>query len=363
MGKPSVMLGAESLLPGNGGICRVARLIGRVLAEEVAAGRLGGAAAVALSDKSNAGDVGIPVTGRSGSRPRFVADMAAAAVGGRTHFIYDFIGMARAHCRLPLLRRPMQVYLHGIEVWDGVAAKRVGVANRADALLVNSAYTLERAQRLHGRFRVEPRVCWLATEADDAPPPPPPGASAGPPTVMILARMDEGGGYKGHLELIPAWAKVARAIPDARLLVVGGGPGRGAIAALAAASPAASSIKMCGFVPDAEVERLWAETTALVMPSRKEGFGLVYIEAMRHAVPVIASVHDAATEVNVDGQTGFNVDLDSGRDELADRIIDLLRDRDAAAAMGRRGRERWGQHFRYSAFRDRFRPALADFLH
>ena len=102
-------------------------------------------------------------------------------------------------------------------------------------------------------------------------------------------------------------------------------------------------------------------TALFAMPSRGEGFGLVYIEAMRHGLPVTASVHDAGQEVNVDGETGYNINLGTPG-ELPARLIALLKDRDKAAAMGAAGRRRWEDHFRFSAFRDRFLPHLRRWL-
>ena len=60
-------------------------------------------------------------------------------------------------------------------------------------------------------------------------------------------------------------------------------------------------IEFRGFVPDEQIEDVWASATLFAMPGVMEGFGLVYIEAMRHGLPVIASVHDAAPEINLDG--------------------------------------------------------------
>jgi phosphatidylinositol alpha-1,6-mannosyltransferase len=97
------------------------------------------------------------------------------------------------------------------------------------------------------------------------------------------------------------------------------------------------------------------------MPSRGEGFGIVYIEAMRYGLPIIASIHDAAPEINVHGETGYNVDLDRP-DELPDAIVRLLRERDHARLLGRQGRKRWQENFSFSAFRSRFRPILHEFL-
>jgi len=76
---------------------------------------------------------------------------------------------------------------------------------------------------------------------------------------------------------------------------------------------------------------------------------------------VIASVHDAACEINLDGETGYNVDLTRPAD-LPERVIHLLRDRDRAAQLGANGQRRWQRDFRFAAFRDRFLPLLAEFL-
>jgi phosphatidylinositol alpha-1,6-mannosyltransferase len=97
------------------------------------------------------------------------------------------------------------------------------------------------------------------------------------------------------------------------------------------------------------------------MPSRQEGFGIVYVEAMRHGLPIIASVHDAGQEVNMDQVTGFNIDLDRPG-ELAERVILLLRDANLAQWMGIAAAARWREHFAWTAFRKRLEPILAEFL-
>src|SRR5579884_1797942 len=214
-----LFLAAESLAAGDGGIARVARLMARVLAEGAAAG--GPAARAVTFRGAAAGPPGLPVRSAGGSRARF-ALAAHAAAWGCSHFLYDFLGTARAHCRLPFLRRPCLAWAHGIDVWEGARPVRLRAARRADVLVANTAHTRDRAERLHGGFG-RARVCWLATEHDDPPPPRPRGD--GPPTVLIVGRLDPGGGYKGHAELIDAWPHVVGAVPGARLLVVGGGPG------------------------------------------------------------------------------------------------------------------------------------------
>jgi phosphatidylinositol alpha-1,6-mannosyltransferase len=223
-------------------------------------------------------------------------------------------------------------------------------------LLANTQYTRDRAERVHGGF-ARARVCWLATNSDETPALP---ARNGPPTALIVGRMDELG-YKGHRELIACWPKVVAAVPGARLLIVGGGPRREAFQQLAAASTAAKHITFTGLVPSEQLPDVWAQGHVFVMPSRGEGFGLVYIEAMRQGLPVVASVHDAAPEINLEGVTGHNVNLDRP-DELPGRLIDLLGAPTRAAELGRNGQRRWAEHFCYRAFRARFLPLLRDFL-
>ena len=76
---------------------------------------------------------------------------------------------------------------------------------------------------------------------------------------------------------------------------------------MAAQSSAASQIVFEGFVPEADLDRYYASATVFAMPSRGEGFGLVYIEAMRHGLPVIASDEDAGPEIVKHGETGYTI--------------------------------------------------------
>lgn len=347
---PNFFLGFESVRAGNGGICRVARLIARVLVEEQAAARCQVDGAV-LSDLARSPEVGLDLRLAKGSRAKYVAAVNAGLFT-HSHFIYDCGGMARSHQWLPFPRRPNLVFLLGIEAWPGTYhPQQVRALLQADRRVAITAYTRDRAATLTPAL-AHSEVCWLATEADDAPVPMP---SPARPNVLILARLDR---YKGHEELIRCWPAVLAAVPDAKLTIAGTGPRADEFRRLAAQSGMTDrQVGFAGFVPDAEIEAYWRQATAFAMPSRGEGFGLVYIEAMRYGLPVIGSIHDAAVEVNVDGVTGYNVDLDRP-DELPERIIRLLIDRDLAKKLGGNGANRWSEHFRFSSFRGRFLQLL-----
>ncbi len=341
-------IGSAVLEAGRGGIARVARMSARVLIEAGARTDL-----FALVDTEAADVCGQRARAFSGSKARFAAACHTAAL---THdwFLYDAVGPARAHPRLPGLKQPYGVWIHGIEVWNSLSPSRAQALRRADFVLSNSHFTLERFQSLHFPLK-NAHVCRLATE-DNAPPAQMPRFE-GPPTALLVGRSDKDNFRKGHAEVIAAWDLVTAEIPEAQLLLVGGGDGLDLLHKKVAQSPASERIRVLGFVPEAEMPDIWARAHAFVQPSWKEGFGLVYVEAMRHGLPVIASVHDAGQEVNLDGKTGYNINLDD-REALAARIVQLLSNTAHARHLGTAGYALWQDQFRFSAFRSRLTDIL-----
>lgn len=337
-------LGSATVSPTRGGIARVARMSARAL---IGAG-------VDLDVASFLDDADIEIDGvraraARGSKWRFALACHRAALTA-SHHLYDSAGMARAHPRLPGLRRPYATWIHGIDAWEGMRGDYAAAVGRAGLVLTPSRHTLERFQSHRGPLPAG-RACWLATDADD--PPPSRAAFTGPPKALIVSRLDLSEGRKGHRELLACWPAVTAAVPDARLVIAGGGNALEEIRSLARSSPAADRIDVLGFVPEDRMAELFLAAHVFAMPSRQEGFGLVYVEAMRYGLPVIASIHDAGQEVNVDGETGFNVDLD--RDgTLPARLIELLGDPARAQEMGRAGFSRWEREFTFSSFARRF---------
>ena len=348
-----LLVASESFSLERGGAARVGRLLARLAADIGLDADL-----LALSDQEPIRDFNLSSCTAVGSRADFAFRCWVNGVT-RSHFIYNHVGMARAHCLLPMLRRPYAVWMLGIDVWSprmlGDYGRRI---EEASLLLSISDFTRRRAvEFLPSAQRA--KVCWLATEENNLP-----DASSdfgGPPTALILARVDASEMRKGHFELIDCWPSVVAAIPDARLLIAGGGDGLGVLRARAGASAAASNIEFTGFLPQDQIDALWSRADIFAMPSRQEGFGLVYIEAMRRGLPVIASTQDAGQEINLDGVTGYNVDLEQ-QGELARRAIELLSDKALARQFGENGREHWRANFCFSAFRRRMEPILTEFL-
>jgi glycosyltransferase involved in cell wall biosynthesis len=93
------------------------------------------------------------------------------------------------------------------------------------------------------------------------------------------------------------------------------------------------------------------------MPSRQEGFGLVFAEAMWFGLPCIGTTADAASQVIVAGETGELVPYGDAA-ALAKALVELLSDRERATRMGEAGARRAREHFGYGRFRRDLLAAL-----
>jgi glycosyltransferase involved in cell wall biosynthesis len=110
-------------------------------------------------------------------------------------------------------------------------------------------------------------------------------------------------------------------------------------------------------VTHAELTALYRDCAFFIMPSSDEGFGLVFLEAMRAGKACIGA-SGAAAELIEDGVTGFVVDLDDP-EQVLKTVIRLFQDPELAARLGRAGAERWALDFTEEAFARRLRALLA----
>ena len=167
----------------------------------------------------------------------------------------------------------------------------------------------------------------------------------GRPVVVCVSRLMP---RKGQDALIRAWPRVQQEVPEAALLLVGGGPSRHGLVRLAATTGVAESVVFTGSVPWAELPAYYGAGDVFAMPCRTrlggldvEGLGIVFLEAAACGLPVVAGDSGGAPDTVADGVTGYVVD---GRSvsHLATAVVELLADSSRGRAMGERGRE-WVQ--------------------
>jgi glycogen(starch) synthase len=207
--------------------------------------------------------------------------------------------------------------------------------------VVDDALTIEPS--IADRISVLPNGVVLPTE-DPAP------VADGPARLLCLGRLAP---QKGFDRAIEAFALLAPRHPDARLLIVGDGPMRGELVALAASRGVAERIEFLGEVDHSRTPELLTSATAVVMPSRFEGLPLVALEAAARARPVVGT-HAPGLSLAVDnGVTGILVDGDDHA-ALADALDSVVRDRDLARALGAAARELAFREFSLSRCVDRY---------
>jgi phosphatidyl-myo-inositol dimannoside synthase len=198
---------------------------------------------------------------------------------------------------LPLLRSRQTrtfLFLHGVECWGALDAATQYLLRFVDVFVTNSVFTWERFVEKHPRWRdTEHKVVALGLgEPDNRE-----VAPAAVPAALMVGRMCSTENYKGHRELVGAWPAILRQIPTAELWIAGGGDLAPELKRMANAAGIAKQIRFFGLVSEEEKERLICAARCLALPSRGEGFGLVYLEAMRHGRPCLASDVDAGREV------------------------------------------------------------------
>jgi phosphatidylinositol alpha-1,6-mannosyltransferase len=163
------------------------------------------------------------------------------------------------------------------------------------------------------------------------------------PVVVCVSRLVP---RKGQDMLIRAMPSIRQRVPDAALVIVGGGPYRTSLCRLAQRFGVAEHVVFTDDVPADELPAHHALADVFAMPCRTrgggmdvEGFGIVYLEASATGVPVVAGRSGGAPETVRDGETGVVVDgWDVGA--IGASVADLLTDPGRAARMGEAGR-RW----------------------
>ena len=100
------------------------------------------------------------------------------------------------------------------------------------------------------------------------------------------------------------------------------------------------------------MNRQYASCDIFVLPSDQEGFGIVYLEAMAHRKPVVASRAAGAPEVVSEGKTGLLVEHGS-RPALVAALAHLLASPERRQQLGAAGFERLQEHFTFEHFRER----------
>jgi phosphatidylinositol alpha-1,6-mannosyltransferase len=354
---PRRILLASTGIHTGGGIASVNRCIARALEEERRAGRLERFDTLSMADDTAGPQPWMEGVQRyTGARQlRFALRLWRECLRNAPDLVvFDHAGLARA-LRLPLpgvSRQRYAIFAHGSEV-AAIAGRRRAVVLRAARILTNSEFTAravrERfpalADRVHAVLLcIDPALIELWE--NDCPAAP----VRREPAILIVGRVWSSQRGKGHDALLAALPRVREHVPEAQLWIVGSGDDVPRLEREARERGLSGAVRFFGRISDRELGRLYRSAGVFAMPSRQEGFGLVYAEAMWHGLPCIGSTLDAANEVITVDKTGFLVPYDAS-EPLARAIVTVLSDTDLAARMGNAAAADARRRFGYARFR------------
>jgi phosphatidylinositol alpha-1,6-mannosyltransferase len=315
------------------------------------------AAVISLHDPDGlrGGAEDVEMHGAGGGRGTFLA--AAAAVSLRcspaTTIVCSHLHLAPAAALQAWRGAGVTAVLCGIEAWVPLRKAEAWALERADLVAI-SQHTVMRFKSANPSFTsTDVTVCHPGLP--DLPTPPDPLDRPAPP-ALIVARMSADERYKGHDELLDIWPALLARKPDARLVVAGDGTDRRRLESRAASLGVSHAVTFAGRVGDRELAALYGQCRFLVMPSRDEGFGLVFLEAMR-AGKACVGANGAAEEIIRHGVTGLIVEPDRP-DDLATAVFTLFDQTGACVRFGAAGRERFLSTFTDACFQARFARAL-----
>lgn len=225
---------------------------------------------------------------------------------------------------------PYWVVAHGLEVWD-IENKMTKLAlQKADKVISVSNYTRQRLLREiqidadkivllpntfdANQFEIKPKPTHLLKRYN---------LKDEQPVILTVTRLGRMAKYKGYDQIIHALVKVRSQIPNVHFLLVGKGDDLPRIQTLVNSLNLQDCITIAGFVPDEELCAHYNLCDVFAMPSKGEGFGIVYLEALACGKPVLAGNQDGSIDPLAEGKLGCLVDPDNV-EEIADNLIQIL---------------------------------------
>jgi glycosyltransferase involved in cell wall biosynthesis len=244
-----------------------------------------------------------------------------------------------AHWVQKLFGIPFMAVGNGIDVWE-IPRKQVRRAlRRASKLLAISECTRQRmALALNIPLqRIDLFPCTF--DSDPFQPDAKPhfllkryGLHREQPIILTIARLCVSEQYKGYDQVCRALPAIRDKFPSVRYILGGQGPDRERVVNLVRELGVGDNVLLADYIPEHELREHYNLCDVFAMPSKGEGFGIVFLEALACGKPVIAGNKDGSVDPVLNGRLGVLVDPDSV-EEIAAALIAILHRRNAECGM------------------------------
>lgn len=254
---------------------------------------------------------------------------------------------------------------HGVEVWEPLGGLRRRALRHANLVLAPSRDTAQQVasqqEVAETRIRVLPWALdpqFEALVAAGSHPTLPVNFPRGR-VILTVGRWLTDERYKGMDTLITALPRLLMRWPEVQLVLVGSGDDRAWLEDFAEKNGVMMHVHFLSGLSYAEIAACYGACEVFALPSRGEGFGLVYLEAMACGKPVVGGAHGGAPEIIQDGVTGYLVPHGDPI-QLATAIQALLADPAHAKEMGARGKQNVEYGYRFSSFAKSLKKILRE---
>ena len=260
---------------------------------------------------------------------------------------------------------PTVVMTHGVEVWDRLSLLRRVALLHTDMVLAPSQSTARKLAEVQQISEKKIRkLAWpvnpILLQMADAPA----GLQLplGFPTgriVLTVGRWSGSERYKGLDDLIQATAELRSRFTNLRLVVVGGGDDLPRLRKLTVDAKIADAVDFLEHVSHGELAACYANADVFALPSTGEGFGLVFLEAMAFAKPVVAAACGGTTDIVVDGVNGLLIPAHNNP-ILVRALSRLLEDDSLRTTLGQHGAEMVRYKYQFGDFKSELESILSE---
>ncbi len=253
---------------------------------------------------------------------------------------------------------------HGIEVWNPLPGWKKRMLRKCDLILPVSHFTQDKMIALHGldekKFSVfnnclEPFLEKPLLGRKNAVLLQRYGLRKNNRILLTVSRMSDSEQYKGYDRVLQALPELLAAYPDLRYLLVGkyDANEKERLDQLVDKLGISEAVIFAGFVDDGELAAHFNLGDIFIMPSEKEGFGIVFIEAMFYGLPVIAGNKDGSTDALWHGQLGTLIDPESNA-EIVSAVKAIL----DYPEKYQPDQEKLQEHFSYTWYKRKLKKCL-----
>ncbi len=256
------------------------------------------------------------------------------------------------------------LFAHGIEVWSPLHAFRKAMLKKCDLFITVSQFTKNRMMDLHPI--PEEKLVVLNNCIDPYLPPPVNktaensfkkkyGFTNEDTVLMTLTRLSSKEMYKGYDNVLYAVSRLKSRYPGIKYLMIGryDEQEKKRLDNIVKQLSLNGNVVFTGYVQDDDLASHYALADIYVMPSKKEGFGIVFIEAMYYGLPVIAGNKDGSTDALCNGRLGLLVDPDN-QEEIDTAIERVILQPDQFIP----DHELLMRHFSYAAYKEKLVKVL-----